>query len=209
MSTPHQSEMPPPPAPAAAATVASKQGDEFDPASIRLRDNVVANVEVRVETTTVPVRRPSKQSFVRVHPGEGFAAWFGVIQLDGEDETYLVPQALQGGLAAEMKIVRLYVGIDTSGNVFLWPVPQPNPERPSDWHLSHHEIAQRARTDWVRLRSNKALGAYVAQVPVGDLQEPKWPDDLCYADLLRKAFRDRVIKDMEHPVVKRLQGRSQ
>jgi hypothetical protein len=206
MSTPHQSEMSPP---AAAATGASKQPDEFDPASIRLRDNVAANIEVRTETITVPVRKPSKQSFARVYPNEGFAEWFGVIQLDGDDETYLVPPALQGALAAEMKVVRLYTAIDTQNNVFLWPVPQPNPERPSDWHLSHHEIAQRARTVWVRMRSNKALGAYVAQIPEGSLPEPKWPEDLSYADLLRKAFKDRVIKDLEHPVVKRLQGRSQ
>lgn len=192
----------------AAATGASKQGDEFDPASIRLRDNVVANIDVRTETITVPVRRPSKQSFVRVYPEEGYAEWFGVIQLDGEDETYLVPEALQGELAAEMKRVRLYTAIDPQGNVFLWPVPQPNPERPSDWHLSHHEIAQRARRDWVRLRSNKTLGAYVAQVPMGNIEEPKWPEGLHYGDLLRKAFKDRVIKDLEHPVVKRLQGRS-
>jgi hypothetical protein len=100
MSTPHQSEMSPP---AAAATGASKQPDEFDPASIRLRDNVAANIEVRTETITVPVRKPSKQSFARVYPNEGFAEWFGVIQLDGDDETYLVPPALQGALAAEMK----------------------------------------------------------------------------------------------------------
>jgi hypothetical protein len=107
-----------------------------------------------------------------------------------------------------MKRVRLYTAIDPQGNVFLWPVPQPNPERPSDWHLSHHEIAQRARRDWVRLRSNKTLGAYVAQVPMGNIEEPKWPEGLHYGDLLRKAFKDRVIKDLEHPVVKRLQGRS-
>ena len=40
----------------------------FDPAALRLNQSFADTVGVKKLTTTVPVRKPNRQDFVRVHP---------------------------------------------------------------------------------------------------------------------------------------------
>ena len=175
-------------------------------AGLRLKANVTPAVETKTEVTTVPVRKPSKQAFVRVHPDEGFADCFMLLQLEGENEVWAVPPDMQDALALECKAVRLYTSIDSSGNVFLWPIPMPDPLHPNQWHVSHHETAQTARSKWLRMRTNRVLGAYIWDVAKGSLPEPKWPEGMTYDDLLNKAFAGRIIDSLDHEIVKRLRG---
>jgi hypothetical protein len=181
--------------------------DEFDPARLRIKANVTPGIGVKVEVMSVPVRRPSKQTFVRVHPDEALAVDLAIIRLEDDNLTYLVEPNLLVELIDQFKVERLYTAIDAQGNIFLWPVPVVDQERPSDWHLTHHEIAREARRAWVRPQANRALGAYEAIKPMGELPEPKWPCDLTMKGLLEKAFKNRFIRDMDHPVIRRLQGR--
>jgi hypothetical protein len=181
--------------------------DEFDPGRLRIKANVTPGIGVKVEVMSVPVRRPSKQTFVRVHPDEAFAVELATIRLEEDNLTYLVAPALVVQLTDQLKIERLYTAIDAQGNIFLWPVPVVDQNRPSDWHLTHHEIAREARRAWVRPQANRALGAYEAIKPMGELPEPNWPSDFTMKGLLEKAFKNRFIRDMDHPVIKRLQGR--
>ena len=39
-----------------------------------------------------------------------------------------------------------------------------------------------------------------------DLAEPEWPADETFNDLLRLAFKDRLVDRPDHPVVQRLAG---
>ena len=50
----------------------------------------------------VPVRKPNKQEFVRVHPDEAYRLETAVLELKEERETYLVERALWDELAGEI-----------------------------------------------------------------------------------------------------------
>jgi hypothetical protein len=50
-----------------------------------------------------------------------------------------------------------------------------------------------------------SLGAYDVFVAAGELGEPEWPT-APFSELLRIAFRDRLIDDLNHPVLRRLRG---
>lgn len=49
------------------------------------------------------------------------------------------------------------------------------------------------------------LGAYEISEAVGNLSEPVWPE-LSLPEILRIAFRDRMVTTLDHPLVKRLLG---
>ena len=58
---------------------------------------------------------------------------------------------------------------------------------------------------WVRVTSNMSLGAYEIFEASGDLPEPVWPD-FSFQEILRIAFRDRILDRADHPFVQPLQG---
>jgi hypothetical protein len=53
--------------------------------------------------------------------------------------------------------------------------------------------------------ANLSLGAYEIYQAKADLPEPNWPDKP-FNDLLRIAFRDRLIDTLDHPILKSLRG---
>ncbi len=55
--------------------VAGIEAPVFDPASLRLSQNFHESLGVKKALITVPVRKPGKQDFIRVHPD-----WEGVPQ---------------------------------------------------------------------------------------------------------------------------------
>jgi hypothetical protein len=88
----------------------------------------------------------------------------------------------------------------------LWPVKLPGVDgKHNEWHRSAAEAAERAMERWVRIIANLSLGAYEMFEATGDLSEPEWPD-LPFADILKIAFRDRIVDTVDHPVVARLRG---
>jgi hypothetical protein len=67
------------------------------------------------------------------------------------------------------------------------------------------EHAERAMTEWIRVQANMDLGAYEATSAPAKLPDPEWPD-YAFNDLVRIAFRERIIASFDHPVLKRLRG---
>jgi hypothetical protein len=65
--------------------------------------------------------------------------------------------------------------------------------------------ADRARTRWVRVKSNFSLSAYEVVEATGQLSDPQWPAESLQL-LIEIAFRDRVINSLDHPVICRLRG---
>jgi len=68
------------------------------------------------------------------------------------------------------------------------------------------EIADYAKTCWVKMAGKRDLGAYEMFKARGDLGEPDWPDK-SLSELLRLAFKgDRLIDSLNHPVLRELAG---
>jgi hypothetical protein len=178
----------------------------FDIASLRLNPSFFETAGVKKLVTTVPVRKPGKQDFIRVRPEPEYRDNFGMIELKDDREEYLVSPVIIQELAGEVVFKTVFTAIDRQGIPFLWPVRLPAPdERKTEWPRSEREAAERAMTQWVRVKANMKLGAYEMFVAESVMADPVWPK-LSYQELVQIAFRDRLITSIDHPVVKRLRG---
>lgn len=181
--------------------------DPFDVASLRLSQDFISSAGVVKVLTTVPVRKPDRQWFVRVNPDPAFRLETAVLELKEENETYLVAPSLWNELPGEIVPKLLLTTMNRQGTVFLWPIRMPDENgRLDEWNRSALAGAKLAETQWVRISSDRGLGAYGVSVATGDLPDPEWPDKP-FKEILRIAFRDRFIDSMNHPVVLRLRGR--
>ena len=183
----------------------TKPLDPFDPATLRL-DQSFTNPSVKKLLATVPIRKPRPQDFVRVHPGLEFRGTFGLIEFNEDREYYLLPPEIAHALPGEFRPCSVYTSITRQEKVFLWPVKLPNPDgRQNEWHRSAAEAVRLAEAKWVRIKADMQLGAYEISVAEAALSEPNWPD-YAFSDLLRIAFRDRLVDTLDHLVIKKLRG---
>jgi hypothetical protein len=74
-----------------------------------------------------------------------------------------------------------------------------------EWHRSAAEAAEVAMRRWVRVKANMSLGAYEIHEAASTIPDPEWPD-VSFKELLRIAFRDRLVDRSDHPLIKRLRG---
>jgi hypothetical protein len=185
----------------------SKLADPFDPAALRLDQSYADTVGVKKLLTTVPVRKPNRQDFVQVHPDPSYRLTpAAIIEVKDDREVYLVTPNLAPGLVGEFSTVTLFTTINRQGTLHLWPVKLPAADgRLNEWHRSAAEAAERAMKRWVRVTASMSLGAYEIFEASGDLPEPVWPD-FSFQEILRIAFRERIVDRADHPLVQRLQG---
>jgi hypothetical protein len=180
--------------------------DPFDIAGLRLNPAFVETAGVKKLLTTVPARRPSPQDFVRVHPAPEYRENFAMIDLKDDREDYLVHPSILPELVSEVVYKTIFTAINRQGILFLWPVRLPAPDdRQSDWWRTAREAAETAMTCWVRMKANMSLGAYETTIATGTMADPVWPEH-SFQELLRIAYRDRMVTTLDHPVVKRLRG---
>ncbi len=174
---------------------------------VRLSQDFASNSGIKPVLIRVPVGRPGKTTFVRVHPDEEYSLDVFILELDGEDDYLLAPVAAE--IIPELaKPVRLFTYVTRPGNVGLWPVKLPTEEgRTNSWSQSAMECALLARENWVRLSSSRELGSYMPYVATGITTDPKWPEKT-FDELIEIAFRDRYIDSAEHPVIIELLGNS-
>jgi hypothetical protein len=189
-----------------ATTTPSPNSNIFDPAKLRLSQDFDAMVGVKKALLTVPVRRPDRQWYLRVHPDESWRLPTAVLEDRTDRETYLVDPSLFGELPGDIVAKVLFTAINRQGVVFLWPVKLPGTDgRLDEWSRSAMEAAGLAMKDWVKVVSNQALGAYEVIPASAQFPEPEWPD-IGFGKILEIAFRDKFIRTVDHPVLRRLRG---
>jgi hypothetical protein len=181
--------------------------DPFDPEMLRTASTV--DVEVEQVLTTVPVRKPKRTEFFRVHADPTYVVDTFITERDtGMDkEAYLVLPSVQHLVLDELRKVRLFTAITKRGTVFLWPVKLPGDDndrlrRMADSALSG---AEQAKTLWTKLSWDRELGAYSLFRAKGDLGEPQWPER-SFRDLLEIAFRSHLVDSENHSVIRELNG---
>jgi hypothetical protein len=81
--------------------------DPFNLSNLRLSQDFVETAGVKKLLTTVPVRRPHSQDFVRVHPDPNYRMTFAVIDLKDDREIYLLPPAIAQQLPGEFVTITL------------------------------------------------------------------------------------------------------
>lgn len=178
----------------------------FDLGSIRLRQDFAAGAPVKKALLTVPVRKPNKQEFFRVHPAESHRLQVGLLILEDTGEIYVVTPDVADQLGSDVALRCLVLTINRQGVVALWPLAMPDEDgRLHEWGRSALEAANLAKTSWVRLRSNRSLGAYEVELATANLADPVWPD-MPFAEIVSVALRGRIIDSTDHPVIRALRG---
>src|SRR5271165_3853517 len=102
--------------------------DPFDLDSLCLSQNFIEMAGVKKLLTTVPVRKPNQQDFVRVHPSPDYRRNLLCIDLKDDRETFVVRPEIAPSLVGETVMKTVYTAINRQGVVFLWPVPIPPPD---------------------------------------------------------------------------------
>jgi hypothetical protein len=161
---------------------------------------------VREILSAVPVRKPNRTDYFRTHPDPNMCLPTTVlVDRDEQDEIFFVPPDMRGVLAGELKHVLLQVTITRQGVLLLWPINLPLDGRHCPWAETSRQAAELAKSSWVRMASDRPLGAYRIFRAEGEIPEPRWPDKT-FGELLQIAFRGRIIDSEDHPVIRRLRG---
>ena len=182
--------------------------DPFNPENFRLSQNFGQELGIQKLLTTVPVQKPGKEHWIRVHASESYHLDTLLLVLKEANEIYLVNPSLQESLAEEPTCnpYRLVLSITRQNTPFLWPLRLPKPSgKVSRWNESALSAAATAKKQWVRVTSNMNSGSYDVTTAMSKIPEPRWPEQ-SFQELLRIAFKDRVIDNAEHPVLRELRG---
>ena len=130
---------------------------KFDLASLKLSQDFGAEVGVKKLITTIPIRKPNKHEFVRVHAGPAYQLQTAVIEIKEDRETYFVDQAIAIQLPDMVVPKLIVVAINRQGVVFLWPIRLPGPDgRHDNWNSSALEAS-------ISDRSNSSASTSVSQ----------------------------------------------
>lgn len=178
----------------------------FDPKALALSQNYGDTFQLKKVLNTVPVGKPPSHDFVRVHPAPEWRLTTGIVEIKEDREYWLIAPQMRGHLAAEIKPVTLYTTVNRQGVVRLLVVKLPGPDgKANQWHESLNDAAQFAMTHWVRIQANMSLGAYDCTMATGALGDPAWPTE-SFSEVLRVAFKDKLVETPDHPLCKRLRG---
>ena len=123
-----------------------------------------------------------------------------------DKESYLIEPKLRKELYREIIPKILFTTINRQGDLFLWPVRLPGEDgRLDNWNQSAIEAAELAKYNWIRLIPNMNIGAYEIIEATGCLPDPEWPE-LSFKEIMEIAFKDKLISDLQHPIIRRLRG---
>jgi hypothetical protein len=172
--------------------------NNLDPAAFAVSQDYKERISAEMPSK-IEIRQPRKAEYFRVHPDDRSPA-LGIVVSD--KETYVVDPDIVAAIEDDVKIVELCVAINREGEHFLLPVPF---DTSNQWNASARQVADKAKTSWVRRDAKHAQGQYVATTALGDLEEPQWGEQ-SFGDLFASAVSGRHIDSIDHPVVKRLRG---
>ena len=185
-----------------------KPFDPFTPENLRIDQSYLLQAGTKTHLLHVAVRRPRKQEFIQVHPGEEYHTVQALVELDEERDTpYWVPPNLLSEIDPSVyKLFDLYLAINRAGVVFLWKVRIPDSsEKVNAWHSTARDAVLFGKEKWIKLVPDTNEGCYHVEEPVSKLSEPVWPK-LPLIELMRLAFKNLVIDGPGHEILKRLRG---
>jgi hypothetical protein len=188
---------------------ASKPGDATDVfadlSALRLTPDEAGQIGSEEALVHVSVRKPSNNEFVRVNPDPTMSLSTSVF-IDSEREVYLVAPNARNVLVAGVKAMLLLATVNQRGVFFIWPLALGDGTgRRNAWHDTAREAAELAKREWIKLVSDMPSGQYRVYRAKGELPNPVFPEK-SLEELLRIAFRGRVIDGEDHPVVRQALG---
>jgi hypothetical protein len=183
--------------------------DPFDPKQFRAGSQTAASIAQRVWTDgQILIRKPNDQEWFRVRPGDDWKLMASILQRRADGKYRLLDPAIAPAVR-QAKVMTLHCGITIEGNPFLWPIAEPLPDGKdyAYWETARG-IAVEAEAHWIRVWANQSAGCYNSERAPKDYGEGKWETaPSTFRDWLRIGFgKDGVVRDLEHPDLKKLRG---
>jgi hypothetical protein len=175
----------------------------------RIDQNFATHVQTRKTAVSVSVRRPDRQHWICIHPGIDWRASVAVLEDRANQRTYVVVPEIVPEVTADL-VPKLLVAYATRQNtISLWPVRMPDEAgRLDTYSESALSIIEQYPGQWIRVLPNQIDRVYdVLEMPSIESPAPKWPEG-GFRELFGKAFKNRVITQINHPVLKALRGES-
>ena len=108
-------------------------------------------------------------------------------------------------LQSKLRPALIVLGMDHHGKTFLWELGLPTPgsnARANQWHLTRMQCAKVAVDSWIRPQADMSAGGYNYEEPLASISvEIDW-GPASFKDRILIAYKDRMISDADHPVVK-------
>jgi hypothetical protein len=179
---------------------------ELNLSELRLSQDFSETAGVKKVIMTIPVRKPGRQDFFRVHPSPDYYLETAVLEHKQERETYLVGRGLWSELPGEIVPKALFTVINRQNVLSIWTVRLPGRGgRLDPWNQSAIDAVNIAKKQWIRMASDMNLGAYEVFMATAELPDPVWPE-LTFEEMLKIAFKDKFIRDFDHPILCQLRG---
>jgi hypothetical protein len=177
--------------------------DMFDPEKLRVSQEFVEESGVEKVQGVIAVRKPNKQEFFRVHPE--IQLLVAVIENSEDREMWIVVPELVASVNDEVSFAQLRLTVNRYGVAFVWPLKVSRDGKSNTWNMSAMTAADNATSRWVRMKSNQSAAQYNVVTAKIEYGEPEWPD-MSFKEILELAFKGRVIKDNNHPLLQQLRG---
>jgi hypothetical protein len=162
--------------------------------------SVVDATKTEQRLALVSLAKPHDQQFVRAHPDPEQGQILSVFT-DKENKTsYLVAPGMVATFGTVAKLRELVPAMGMNQVPFLWNAPAPGSD--NAFNISHRMALDAARTHWVRMTN---IGGSYTFVKGAVTEDPSF-EGLDLQTLVDVIFPlERIITDMEHPVVQNLQ----
>jgi hypothetical protein len=176
------------------------------------------NPGVLTYISSITVGRPNDEDFFRICPDRTYRALLPFLESKKDRKLYLILPPMRAALRGHPKVTRrlLVLGTTLEGQLFLWPLRQPNEDGEIDsWSESAQVAARLAERHWIRMfNPGKGPGTdkgskFETQIAADDrcMPDPDFHPELSFLQMIRIAFRNQSIGNPDHPILKRLQGR--
>jgi hypothetical protein len=158
------------------------------------------------ESAVVECVRPPKGIFFTVRAETGKLpykdrAFYFLLQIEGRDPYLVAPKiAEQKSEEDTIRPVLIVRYVTMAGEEGLWPLKLNPPDgKSNNWNTSALNIIEIAETKWVRIVNTKKH--YRHQPSKKTLKEvpPKF-SDRSFKDLIDIAFKDRIVKSLDHEI---------
>ncbi len=166
--------------------------------SVAVKKTLVIRVQKRVDKTTWFQVCPHAEMHVEgylLDPGESAEGLF-----------WVSPHILEEIDDSTIRLYELHLcRTKQGGSLFFWAIALPGEEgRDMECNIVRREYAKELGK-WMRLEWNDASRMHDQTIALANWPDPEWPDEPI-DNLIRIAFRGRLIESVDHPVVRLLKG---
>lgn len=162
-------------------------------------------IPIQSEQMEIPVRQPKRQQWFRIHPTLEQDVY--LLKIEEDNEFFLLQPSVIPYITTKTQRYRLYLGQIHTGGYFFFPtVLKDEMGKWNSYHRAAFNAIPKAKEKWTRLEADKQNQTYIIFQADG-IAEPVWDTSLTIETTLLRAFKDKVIAQKDHPIIRQLAGK--